>query len=363
MAEASIRSGPNPFLPNLQVLRFVAAAMVLLSHLLLEVNTPRLGGAGSAVDPTAIPFKAGVDIFFLVSGFIMYHLAADHFGERGYPGEFLKRRLVRVAPLYWLVTLLLIGTIVAQPSEVNHSDLTWQRIVTSFLFIPWPRAGGGLFPIMGLGWTLNYEMFFYAAFAIALFLRRPLGLALIFGGFVALVVLGKLAHLPEIMRFWCDPIILEFLGGILLAMAYRRGWLLPLPVRIASVVAGVLLFSWVGHLGVVDKIDREIWGGAPALLVAVGFILAPQGQKRGPLMAALLLGGDASYSLYLSHMFSVRILTLAWLHLHLPTGAGYVAAGMAVGAAGAVATYLWAERPLLRTLRARFEPRRAILAS
>ena len=361
--------GEGGFLPSLQILRFAAAAMVLAHHLLLELATPRL--AMPVSDPTGFEWSIGVDIFFMVSGFIMCFLTYRHFGERGYWAEFLRRRFVRVVPLYWLFTTLMLVMILAAPGVVSHGDLTAGRVISSYLFYPWPRAGGDVYPVLGLGWTLNYEMLFYLCFAVALGFRRAVGLGALAAVFVVVTTFGR--FLPAAwtpLRFWSDPIILEFLLGAGLALAYLNGARLPSVVRAALVVAGVGLSILFTRLNLAPHVDRDLWGGAPAFLIAAGAVLggarrrdeAAAVVKLNPLMRLLVLGGDASYALYLSHMFSVRILTTVWTKLHLHAPAAYLAIGLAAPIAVSIGVYLLIERPVLGGLKILIRPRPGVAA-
>nr|QQZ51582.1 acyltransferase [Phenylobacterium glaciei] len=180
------------FLANLQVARFLAAIMVLVHHLELELATPRLNSPFR--DPVGIEWSIGVDVFFMVSGFIMYLLSRQRFAEPGYAAEFLRRRLVRVVPLYWLFTGLMIASILASPGAVNHADLSAGRVLGSYLFFPWPRAGGDIYPILGLGWTLNYEIEFYLAFTLALCLPLRRGLTGLVGAFLLACLVGPFSR-------------------------------------------------------------------------------------------------------------------------------------------------------------------------
>jgi peptidoglycan/LPS O-acetylase OafA/YrhL len=348
----------------LQVLRFAAATMVLAHHLLLEVATPRL--AMPLADPLGFEWSIGVDIFFMVSGFIMCFLTLRHFGEKGYWAEFLRRRFVRVVPLYWVFTSLMLVLILAAPSEISHNDLSAGRIVSSYLFYPWPRASGDVYPILGLGWTLNYEMLFYLAYTVALCFPRRLGLGGITVVFLLATTFGRLLPPQWIApRFWTDPIILEFLLGVLLGLAYLRGWRLGWGARTALIVAGVGLSVVMTKLGLTNHVDRDLWGGAPAFLIAAGAILGPRtakGSALGPVTRALVLCGDASYALYLTHMFAIRALTTAWARLHLHAPIAYLACGLVLSTALAVGIHLWVERPVLSMLKTVIRPRENLTA-
>ncbi|MBR7619222.1 acyltransferase [Phenylobacterium sp. 20VBR1] len=338
------------FLANLQVARFLAAIMVLVHHLELELATPRLNSPFR--DPVGIEWSIGVDVFFMVSGFIMYLLSRQRFAEPGYAAEFLRRRLVRVVPLYWLFTGLMIASILASPGAVNHADLSAGRVLGSYLFFPWPRAGGDIYPILGLGWTLNYEIEFYLAFTLALCLPLRRGLTGLVGAFLLACLVGAILPRDWIaLRFWTDPIILEFLAGIGFAHLYSRGLRLSAPWRWAAILLGLSLSAATTHLGLVDAIPRPLWGGLPAACMFAGLCLGEQPSKIGPVLRMMVLGGDASYALYLSHMFSIRALSTVWPHLQIASPLIYLCCGLALATAVAIAVHLLIERPLLGVLR------------
>src|SRR3954453_23077189 len=162
--------------------------------------------AGHAFTPvTAFPWAAGVDVFFVISGFIMVHASARLFGAPDGGRIFLARRVARIVPIYWAVTTLYLAIALAGPEFLNREFLDWPYVVASYLFVPVTRPDGLVQPLYGLGWTLNYELFFYASFAVALAVgpsRRHavLGLGAVFAG---LVLTGRaLAPLPQPLGFW-----------------------------------------------------------------------------------------------------------------------------------------------------------------
>ena len=148
----------RPLLSNIQILRFFAAAAVLTGH----AGDLFIPGANQF---RAIPWSAGVDIFFVISGFVMTYLTQGQFGRAGASRTFLVRRIIRIAPPYWLFTMLMVATVLLFGEHVKNTTLDPAVAVTSFLFIPWPRADGQLNPLLSQGWTLNYQAFFYHAFA------------------------------------------------------------------------------------------------------------------------------------------------------------------------------------------------------
>jgi exopolysaccharide production protein ExoZ len=359
------------YLQNLQVLRFLAAAMVVLSHLEHETGDSRLAGVAAVHDPSHISWAGGVDVFFMVSGFIMYHLTADRFGSRAYVGEFLKRRFIRVAPLYWIFTALMLVAIQTAHGEIHHPDAGWRRVLLSCLFLPTQRSDGLFMPILGAGWTLNLEIMFYLAYGAALSLRKPVGIAALVLAFFCLAVFsGPLMALQPALGVWAQPVILEFLAGILVAHLYRNPSLrVGRLVQLAGVALAFALMPPLDHLTWVGPWpmpvgtqppdwSRWLWGGAPALLITASLMLGPQvGGLAGRVMARI---GDASYALYLCHPFVLNVLALAWTRLSLPkSGWLYIACGMLACIAAALAVHRTVEVPLLALLRRRFEPTRA----
>ena len=144
-----------------------AAALAVMS--LMRINLRFLMGIGDYV-PDFPMGAAGVDLFFVISGFVMVVASADLFGQRGAPPYFFLRRLARIVPLYWLLTGIFVFILFAG----RHHSSSWlsaSEVVTSLLFIPHSLPNGAVAPVYGLGWTLNYEMMFYVVFSAVLFLR------------------------------------------------------------------------------------------------------------------------------------------------------------------------------------------------
>lgn len=254
---------------------------------------------GNLTNPFAAR-AAGVDVFFVLSGFIIA-LTTDP--ARG-PAYFLRRRLVRIVPLYWTLTgaLVLIGLVM--PSLLNSTVISMASVVKSLLFIPFQKPDGAVQPILLLGWTLNYEMFFYAIYALCLALSLPSRLAplLIVSG---LVLLGSLWPSDNVLwRFYTNPLILEFAMGIALYMLYARfpealrGQWLPL------LIVAVILYAAMSQLPAVPWV---LVNGLPAVALVAALLSVKDNGSRW--MALLVLLGDASYSLYLSHPYVIRLLT------------------------------------------------------
>jgi peptidoglycan/LPS O-acetylase OafA/YrhL len=346
---------------HVQWLRGLAALSVAALHAQHDAAglAERLGAGFAPYD--RVPWAAGVDAFFVISGFIMVHASRRFFEAPGAAGTFLARRAARIVPLYWAVTSLYLGVAFLASGLVNSAVLEPWPVAASYLFIPFARPDGSAQPVYSLGWTLNYEMFFYALFALTLAwpLRKAVpGLAALMAG---LVLLGQLLPLPQPFGFWTDPIILEFVFGLALGLIRAEGIRLSGPVRAALVAAGLALLAMNlvppdGPAGLARPLG---WGLPVALLVAAA---ALGGDRPGPAPRILQLGaalGDASYALYLIHPFVIR--ALSELAARTDLGAmvgpwGYIFLALAGSVLVALAVHRWFERPLTELARRRLEP-------
>ncbi len=332
------RRSDSQTIGNLQILRLVAAAMVLFGHLNHEVLKKPVLAAGF-VPFQPIWWHCGVDIFFVVSGFIMALITRDSFGKPGEAGRFFRARVVRLVPMYWLFTSLTLLAMVLVPAEMRHHTTNWKQVLGSYMFVPLTlNADGAPRPVMILGWTLNYEMLFYVIFAGAMRLDRRRGLIAINAALMTLAAVGLAFPLPMPFKVWCDPIVLEFLLGIGLYGLWQRHGPLPAWAGLAMLALGYLAMAAFMAAGIANHFDayRLIWGGVPAAMIAAGVLLLRDRPAPGPVKRIFMRGGDASYALYLSHPFVLSAVALfcakaglgnAWLYM----GAAFVAC---VGFAG-----------------------------
>lgn len=316
---------------NLQALRALAAWMVVIHHLRAPLGLiwPPLG--------ETLVFAAGVDIFFVLSGYVM---VASTRGRDVSPAVFIRRRLVRIAPLYWAVTAALVLMLLVGLSPVGVDTWRFRDIVGSFLFLGVERSDGYPGPLLGVGWTLAYEAFFYALFGLSL-LARAKGVMITIAALIVLVALGK-AISPDAFaaRFYTAPILLEFVFGAGLAhlkLTQRGGAMLAAGFAGLAVGGAVLAaVAPTGDLitpGGAGAAGRAIWFGVPATLIVAGAISL---ERTGAICRSrfALDQGDASYALYLIHLPLIQIiekavgtgpavllvappvLTFAALHLH-----------------------------------------------
>lgn len=324
---------------SIQYLRAVAALMVVAYH--AGVNKGVFVGVGAA----------GVDIFFVISGFIMWTVTE----RESSPREFLRLRAIRIVPLYWAVTLGVAALAVLAPALVRNYDPEPQRILLSLFFVPHPDPTGQIYPFITPGWTLNYEMFFYLVFAVALALprqRQGLFLTLVL---TALVIAGRLRPSDgPIWRTYTDPLLLEFLAGVMLAKAWRADRLPSAGVGALAILAGVGGFVALHVTGYYLEPLRALIWGLPAFLIVAG-ALTLEVRRGVPKLPWLKAVGDGSYSIYLCH--TVLIAALAKVVGGLPTPA-FVVVTLVVSTVGGVLCFKLFERPVTERLKRLTAPRR-----
>lgn len=288
---------------NLQVLRAIAAILVFFYHSEIYWKDAL---------PSTWLFSlglAGVDIFFVLSGYIM---AATTASRDTTATSFLSHRIFRIAPLYWIITLLFTFLFFSGFKPVGVTELTPEYLIKSLLFIPFLR-GGAAEPIVTVGWTLNYEIFFYLVFSLCLLIpsmraRHP-----------AVVTLILIALLPRIFGsqnfyaiYYGNPVILEFCFGIVCYHCLTWAEKTFVPNRIAPFAAAFLIMSLLfffapafglSGAGATSHSSTFIrpftWGvaGFFAVLSAVTLERAKHVWRR----FALVEIGNASYSIYLIH--------------------------------------------------------------
>ena len=340
---------------SIQVLRAAAALAVTFGHLEHEAaSLPAAARTGFA--PILLGLSgAGVDLFFVISGFVMVYASRDLFARPDAVRLFLARRIARIVPLYWLVTTLFLVTILAA-HVLSSAPPTAAEIVKSYLFIPYePHDGGAMQPVYKLGWTLNYEMAFYVAFSAALVLparAAVLATALLFAGLVA--VGAAVPFAAGVLAFWTNPIILEFVFGAALAIAFLEG------ARLGPAAAGLALLAGLAGFAATTVLGLEAHGawrpllwGVPAALIFAGAVLVPARLPSGRGAGALVALGDASYAIYLLHPLIVRGLRLAFDKTHASVTASpwlFIALGLGLVVPLALAAHRWVERPSTRGL-------------
>lgn len=270
--------GKRTNLDIIQVMRFIAALSVVMVHF-----------------PESEMRSWGVDLFFIISGFIMCYTTqwgADHF--------FLKR-VLRVVPLYWLLTFVFFFLSAYFSHLLNSPTSDLPSLLKSLFFIPFENGDDGHSPLIFLGWTLNYEMLFYSLFAIALLfgLKHRTGAVSIL---VLICIVTANYFYVEYDSFvgeiWSSPIILEFLYGVLIfQVLFSRA---SPPIDTIVTVVSIIVIAYFLDI---DGSNRAVGYGLPLLVISYLLIRFLGGLKINP---TLTFFGDASYALYLIHPFVIQ---------------------------------------------------------
>ncbi|MEM9435141.1 MAG: acyltransferase [Pseudomonadota bacterium] len=340
---------------SVQALRGVASVMVLIGHALAEAEHY----FQTDLFLKELPWTRGVDLFFVISGFIIVVSCFDR-GASCRPGEFLKRRFLRVVPLYWFYTSLMVAALVVIPSGVKDTQFDIAQVFASYLFIPYERYDGRIAPVLSLGWTLNYEIYFYAVFAtlVAFGLHRAVFfLALLF---VTSSLLGSLVRFDAVpLRFWASSLTLEFVLGALVGYTFLRFGRLEKFAGFGASAVGfivgfglLVLFDFLSTEGLpLAEMPRFVLAGVPSAIVVMSAAMLLPGRLDEQVPGFLVALGNSSYSLYLCHRFVLRPLTIAWMAF-LPSDAVYAPIYVVVAClcslAAAHLAFLLIERPFLR---------------
>ena len=325
---------PSPGrIEGIEALRGIAATAVVLCHAARHVDE---AFGAPALLRLFQPGHSGVDLFFVLSGFIILLVHRRDVGRPERLARYAWRRFVRVWPLYWLA----LGATLAISVAGGHAlpgvgTLGWNLTLL-------PTAGE---PILGIAWTLQYEALFYLLFGVLLIERR-LGIIAL-AGWLALVMLGLASGWQAGVATGIFAI--EFFMGMAAATIVRRD-LVPRPRWLA--VGGGLLFAlaWSAEAGgVLDGygVLARLAYGLPSAMVVAGVAAWKPGVPR--LIAGL---GASSYATYLFHLLGIGVAwqVLGRLGVVMPAGAWFVVLAGSGIAAGLV-VHRVAERPILARLR------------
>jgi exopolysaccharide production protein ExoZ len=331
----------------IQILRFLAALAVVAFHVL---GAPP---KGFEVPESALTFALsyggrGVDLFFVISGFVIFYAT---YASKLTPAEFLRRRVERIVPLYFVVIFTVTMLAITLPATFGTPDwYTPRHIIKSLAFIAFTD---GDMPVVYVGWSLEYEMYFYLATALLMALTRNVWRNIVVM-FSAVAILGQIPGVAATLgnyAFFTDPMILEFVLGVIVGYVFVNGricW--QTAVAAACAIAAVL---------VTDPTSRVIVSGVPAacLVAAAAWVSRKRIDPSWPERALARLG-DASYSIYLAQVQTVSLASTAVaglfpaippLLLLMVTSCIVVALGLALN--------ILVERPLLKLCRRLGGPR------
>lgn len=350
-------------LDSIQALRGLAVLLVMLRHVLVFTTGDR--GATMTRRDFLLVGDGGVDIFFVVSGFVMVLVSRKRFGQVREAVRFGYARIARIFPLYWCYTAGLFVVYEAAPQLLNRLRTGGSiAVLPSFLLLPQSRL-----PLIGQGWSLVHELYFYAVFALFLLVPRERLLPILLTGWAVVVLV---ANVPPIgfdpdtatapaLGVALHPLTLEFIAGAFIALVLLSDRAKTNVSRCAF--AGAAGFIAVGLLQafrwheLIGDWRRVILFGLPGTLLVLGTVSAEL-RHRWRFPAALVRLGDVSYSIYLSHVIVLG--GIGYLGPKVTNPAGQVVLGAVMMSAAiivGIVSYQLLEQPLLR-LTGRISPRR-----
>jgi exopolysaccharide production protein ExoZ len=327
---------------TIQALRAVAALLVVVYHA-FDMWEFRINPAAPGLSWTN--GAAGVDIFFIISGFVMVVSSQRLVARLGAWWVFMRHRVVRIVPLYWLLTTLKCVLVFTFADLVVRSTLDLDFVVRSYLFLPVVDSAGHFRPVLPVGWTLTYEFIFYLLFALALAIRVDV-LRVAVPAFALFVVLALLR--TESWPAWTilfNTIVVEFVFGVVLAKLTLEGWTLPPVAASCLATAGLALILVVPET---SEHVRPLTWGLPALAIVAGGVSLER-CIAAALPRWLLALGDASYSIYLTHGFVLPVVGVGVMSLRvttLPAKVLTIIACLVVGALAGWLAYVIVERPM-----------------
>ena len=330
---------------SIQVYRAIAANAVVLSHL---HGIEGKYGKGFVVLPEWIgqAGPAGVHFFFVISGCVMV------FASRGVEWQqFIFSRVTRIYPAYWFYTSMFLLAFLVQPQYVGVGLPSPGSILKSYLL--WPDLNA---PLLTVGWSLIFEMYFYVILTLVLAFAVPLRLAILLWAIVTMLI-GQLSlQLTPLVSLMSSPLTVEFIGGVLIGLfvsnnrsSYGR---FVLGVGVISLVAAFIRYVMYAPPNDTSLITVLTLGISFSLILYAGLSL--ENVRQWPKLRLLVMLGDASFSTYLSHVFVLSLLGRIFLYLPF---SGWIAETafilLSVGIANLVgiASYRWLERPSLKLLK------------
>ena len=304
----------RPVLELLQVARGLAAILITAKHALYEVEQVSSSGFQS---PYYGYYVLAIDIFFVLSGFIMIYTNQDKNSVKD-AVDFIVRRIIRIVPLYWFYTFLLLAVAFVIPQVLDKAEFVPLDFLKSLFFVPYVNTAGDLQPFLAVGWSLNYEMYFYLVFAV--FLMFPGVRMLLFMSAYYLFTVYLLPHiLPDgvIEGFYTRFIVLEFLVGAWIGYLFINNIRLPERLKWPAIALAAFTVIPVFIPDVFQDITGMGYSRFMASIIIIGCLALPRGIEDIRVPQILKMSGDSSYTVYLSHAFFIGGVTQVILFLGL----------------------------------------------
>lgn len=244
----------------------------------------------------------GVDVFFIISGFVIF-IMAEKLPDG--PGLFFINRIFRIVPIYWFYCCMIVICINVFPRGFDYTSFNWKTLIATFTFLPsWNPSGVGLYPVLTVGWTLNYEMFFYTLLTICLFISKRYFFPII-AILLALLpfIYPKGAYYSQIAG---STSLWEFLAGCFLAIMWRK----PLFVHFVAHYRKLMTITCMLLFAVAIFLLLKFGAKLPVAFVTVIITLFIEQYLRqdSNIVRWLVKRGDESYSTYLAHGIVLGIL-------------------------------------------------------
>lgn len=285
---------------SLQVLRGLAAWLVVYHHYMQIFHS--FNSTSSIGEFFSSRGGFGVDLFFVLSGFMMY-LAASRPSTDGW--SFFIKRLFRVFPTYWFFTFIIIIAVALIPSAFIYNQYTAYTLIQSLLFIPHENVSGlGVYPVLTVGWTLNYEVLFYSILAVCLAVFKRKGIYIC----CVLILLFPVVFYSfdnVTMSVIKSPKMWQFVFGMAIGYIFLKYKIIEIQLfktGLISLIAGGIVLSGIVGYGLIHTTIS-------ASLIVIGFILINNLFNEKNLLTQFLIKlGDYSYSTYLAHILVLGVL-------------------------------------------------------
>jgi len=287
---------------NIQALRGIAVLLVVFYHI-IAIETKY--NSNYIVMPDFFKIgNIGVDIFFIISGFIMVTVTKNYFKDRNKFYKFIYLRFTRIYPLYWFYTILLLPILFIKPEWVNSSQNGNVNILSSILLFPTETL-----PLVMVGWSLIHEIYFYIIFGLFLLLIDKSKLIKYTFIWLLLIIISNILidyNLP-LIKLIINPLTVEFIAGILLGiyfLKYNHKISFSKTLLFISFLS-LLFISYLHESVEIQGWSRIMIYGVPSFLIVLFSI---EVEKQGFVFHKyLILIGDASYSIYLSHLLTLNV--------------------------------------------------------
>jgi exopolysaccharide production protein ExoZ len=330
---------------SIQYLRAFAAILVAFFHCFANSLAAPFGIAATHA-------FWGVDIFFVISGFVIWRTSEG----KPFDGvSFARKRLTRIYPMFWIALTAWILVRLFVPDSMGGADINAATVFSSYALLPHFHAveTTKVWPILVPGWTLQMELFFYAVFALNAVMSTRLSASLIAGALACCALAGFVLHPTSAVGITATrPLLLEFAAGVILAANYRA--ISKWPAWLGCGLVLVACASLVMFSGVDDADWQRVfsYGIAAAMLVTGSLVLERYVRQHGSRLLETL--GDASYSIYLLHTLVIGFVAVCWKRLGLPaTPSGialFASTAVMLSAGAGVLSWFFIEKPILRLL-------------